>query len=29
MIKKSTGFVQVRSIEIEHLKEELHVYNLL
>ena len=28
MIKTSNGYVQVKSIEIEHLKEELHVYNL-
>ena len=27
-IKTSNGYVQVKSIEIEHLKEELHVYNL-
>jgi len=28
MIKASTGFVQVLSIEIEHLKEKIKVYNL-
>lgn len=28
MIKTSTGFVQVKSIEIEQLKEKINVYNL-
>lgn len=28
MIKASTGFVQVLSIEIEHLKDKIKVYNL-
>ena len=28
MIKTSTGFAQVKSIEIEQLKEKLNVYNL-
>ena len=27
-IKTTNGFVEVKYIEIEHLKEELHVYNL-